>query len=74
MYLVNFITKTNSNNKVAVSSPKELFELVYILDEASHVIAWKPVEWLPEDFGWAKDGWNKLRRGTFTTEDYKQSR
>lgn len=40
MFIIKWLTLTNPDCKAAVSSPSELFELMWILDTSDHTIAW----------------------------------
>ena len=70
MYLVKFITNTNSNNIIAISNLKTLFELVWILDNSKECIVWNVLDHEPNDFGW-KQVWNKYSK-IFTEKHFSQ--
>lgn len=74
MYIVEYISKSDyhSVHKVVVEGPKQLFSLVWILDNSDAASTWKIVDnkSLKSSFGWADTGWNKWRPDGFTQEDF----
>ena len=60
MYLVEAKT-INEYITTAVGSPKELLELILLLDNSDRVEHWKLVDHKPSDFGWSDNGWNKRK-------------
>ena len=57
---------------LAVASPKELFQIIWVIDNSSETVAWKIVDHKPTDYGWSPY-WKRLAE-TFTQEHYVQSR
>jgi hypothetical protein len=74
MYLVRYLSRSieAAVTTVALASPKDVFNLVTVLDDSSKIIGWQVVEYpnLYHSFGWANEGWNKHRPNGFTREDY----
>lgn len=73
MYIVEIISKSESELRVAAGSQRELLGLLHCLDRSEYVIAWRIEGHKPSTFGWADRGWYKYSE-VFTTEHYKQSR
>jgi hypothetical protein len=70
MYLLEGIAK-HDRFTVAVSSPRELFSLIIILDSSDSTTAWRIVDHEPTDFGWSPH-WEKYAP-KFLQEHYAQS-
>ena len=59
IYEVEYIRGTDRLSAYA-STREELFNLIWIIDNAEYVKVWKISQFEPRDFGWApKEDWNK---------------
>lgn len=60
MYLVEWIVRGGTVHTLAVSDQRALFDILWVLDASENINAWKIVDKVPSDFGWANTGWIKL--------------
>lgn len=58
MYVVRFYD--DGVHHLACGTPKDLFAIINVLDN-SRIEWWKIQDYEPRDFGWAQDGWKRLR-------------
>ena len=61
-----FITDVNQEKEsrftVATSTPKETFELIWLLDNSETVSSWTPANYRLQDYLWSEPGqWKKCR-------------
>jgi hypothetical protein len=68
MYVVEFIMRGESAMSLAVASPRELFTVIFMLDDASRVTAWRINGHEPAEFGWSPF-WKK-KVSTFEQEHF----